>query len=155
MFSRGLLFQWTSTIKVQLQLSVLVLYKTDTIIILSNITSCRHDMAEKKYANLALNRNYPLTLNITLRGFIGVSVISILFHISYVIFGKTLVYWLFRQFQTYCLLDANYLPPFRFELSSKQVNINVMSCGHKSHVVWTSKHQYLFSMFFYYIQEYP
>ena len=41
-----------------MQLSVLVLYKS--VIISSNITSSRHDMAEGLH--LALNNNNPLTL---------------------------------------------------------------------------------------------
>jgi hypothetical protein len=43
MSTRGVLFQCASTI--QIQLSVLVLYKLDIIIISSNVTYFRHDMA--------------------------------------------------------------------------------------------------------------
>ena len=42
-----LLFQWASTIKIQL--SVLVLYKADIIIISSNVTRFRHGRTEKLF----------------------------------------------------------------------------------------------------------
>ena len=44
---RGLLFQWASTIKIQL--GVLVKYKADIIIIYSNVTCSRHDTATKLF----------------------------------------------------------------------------------------------------------
>jgi hypothetical protein len=56
---RGLLFQWASTI--QIQLSVLGWYKADFIIISLNINmlSRCHNIAEK--AELELNNNHSLT----------------------------------------------------------------------------------------------
>ena len=59
MYTRGLLFQWTSTIKIQL--SVLVLYKADLTIISMTINQFS-SWYSWKIDELALNNNHSLIL---------------------------------------------------------------------------------------------
>ena len=60
MSTHGQLFQWVSTIKIQLR--ELAYYTADIIIISLNKTCSRHDIAEK---HLVLNANHSITINYT------------------------------------------------------------------------------------------
>ena len=62
MSTRGLLFQWAITIKIQLSLLVWYNTKTDIIYISMDVTcSRRHDIAEN--SELVLSNRHSLTLN--------------------------------------------------------------------------------------------
>ena len=63
MFHGGLLFQWGNPIKIEL--NVLVWYKSDIIIISSNVTCFRHDIPEKNWSFGVKQKSltHPFTIN--------------------------------------------------------------------------------------------